>query len=108
MDVENLIQTDRLARLEEVNDLVAQGNKIAAIKRYRVLFETSLTEAKEAIEQLADGKAITVPQVSVLPEGETNQARSDLVEAEIRRLVQADKKIEASKLNRETFHTGLK
>jgi hypothetical protein len=32
MDVENLIQTDRLARLEEVNDLVAQGNKIAAIK----------------------------------------------------------------------------
>lgn len=45
-----LEDTSRL--LEEVKELVRQGNKIEAIKRYRVAKDTSLTEAKDVIDQI--------------------------------------------------------
>ena len=104
----NLLQPDQVAKLGEIKNLVAEGNKIAAIKLYREVFDTSLTEAKESVERLADGEAVTVTQVSVLTEGEALQTRNDLAEAEIRQLLQDGKKIEAIKHYRETYHTGLK
>lgn len=102
----HLLKPDQVVKLSEISDLIAQGNKIGAIKLYREVFDTSLTEAKEAIEQLADGKPIT--QVNVLAEGEVLQPRNELLEAQIQQLVQDGKKIEAIKRYRETYHTGLK
>lgn len=102
----NLLQPDQVAKLGEIMNLVAQGNKIEAIKLYREVFDTNLTKAKEAVEQLTEGKVIT--KVSIVSEGETIQPRNGLVEAEISQLIQDGKKIEAIKRYRETFRTGLK
>ena len=104
----DLLQPDQVVKLGEIKSLVAQGNKIEAIKLYREVFDTSLTKAKEAVEQLAEGKAITFTQVSVLPEGEAFQPTDDLVEAEIRQLIQDGKKIEAIKRYRGVYGSGLK
>jgi len=106
LEVENLLQPDQVAKLNEIGDLIAQGNKNGAIKLYREVFDTSLIEAKVAVEQLAEGKAIT--QIAVIPDDEGLHNRNDLTEAEIRQLLQEGKKIEAIKCYRETYHTGLK
>ena len=95
LEVENLLQPDQVAKLNEIGDLIAQGNKIGAIKLYREVFDTSLTEAKAAVEQLAEVKAIT--QIAVIPDDEGLHNRNDLTEAEIRQLLQEGKKIEAIK-----------
>jgi len=49
------------AILHELMRLVGSGNKIGAIKLYREQFDTSLTQAKEAIDALDDGKGIELP-----------------------------------------------
>jgi ribosomal protein L7/L12 len=46
--------------LEEVRTLALQGNKLAAIKRYRELEDTSLAEAKAAVEALERGESVPV------------------------------------------------
>jgi ribosomal protein L7/L12/DNA-directed RNA polymerase subunit RPC12/RpoP len=104
----NLFEQDQLVKLGEIKGLIDQGNQNAAIKLYREVFDTSLTKAKQAVEQLADGKPVTITQLSVMSKGEALQARNDLAKAEIFKLVQDGKKIEAIKRYRETYHTGLK
>ena len=44
--------------LDEVQTLLASGNKIEAIKRYRTINDTSLAEAKAAVEALERGERI--------------------------------------------------
>ncbi|HUF40288.1 MAG TPA: hypothetical protein VMN57_17325 [Anaerolineales bacterium] len=46
------------ADLDEVTVLLRSGNKIEAIKRYRELRDTSLTEAKAAVDALERGESI--------------------------------------------------
>jgi ribosomal protein L7/L12 len=41
-----------LGEKQEILELLRQGNKIQAIKRYRSLTQSGLKESKEAIEQL--------------------------------------------------------
>jgi len=63
----DLFQPEQLARLKEIGDLVRQGQKIEAIKLYREVFGVGLLEAKEAVEQLAEGKAITITHAAAEP-----------------------------------------
>ncbi len=45
-------------QLDEVRTLARQGNKLEAIRRYREINDTSLTEAKAAVEALERGQPI--------------------------------------------------
>jgi len=49
-------QADLEAVLSEVRELLASGDKIAAIKRYRETWDVSLARAKYAIEQIEAGQ----------------------------------------------------
>jgi LSD1 subclass zinc finger protein len=51
---------NQLHSLAEIGRLIRGGNKIAAIKLYRETFGTGLKEAKEAVENLAAGRAVEV------------------------------------------------
>lgn len=51
----------QLMKLAEIGQLVRSGNKIAAIKVYRETFGSGLKEAKDAVENLAAGRAVQVP-----------------------------------------------
>ena len=84
------------------------GNKIVAIKLHRETFGTDLLTAKEAIETLerdiAGSKSpqTEMPQRSI-PADEENQMLS-IIYAEL----EAGRKINAIKVFRETFKTGLR
>ena len=50
----------QLMKLAEIGQLMRSGNKIAAIKLYREVFGTGLKEAKDAVENLAAGRAVQI------------------------------------------------
>jgi streptogramin lyase/DNA-directed RNA polymerase subunit RPC12/RpoP len=50
----------QLLKLAEIGQMIRAGNKIAAIKLYREAFGMGLKEAKEAVENLAAGRAVQV------------------------------------------------
>jgi DNA-directed RNA polymerase subunit RPC12/RpoP len=52
----------QLMKLTEIGQLIRSGNKIAAIKLYRETFGAGLKDAKDAVENLAAGRAVSVPQ----------------------------------------------
>lgn len=53
------VVVDRDAMMDaEIQDALANGQKIAAIKRYRALTGAGLKEAKDAVEAAADGRAV--------------------------------------------------
>ena len=79
----------------EVLELVRQGKKIDAIKRYRELHGVGLAEAKAAVEQLADGGT---------PAAEASAEADD----DVLQLMHDGKKIAAIKVYRERYHVGLK
>jgi ribosomal protein L7/L12/DNA-binding beta-propeller fold protein YncE/DNA-directed RNA polymerase subunit RPC12/RpoP len=106
--LDDLLHPEQIARLREIGNLVRQGQKIEAIKLYREVFGTGLKEAKDAIDQLAAGKAIAITSTSL----QTSQdsvfpAQNPQVEAEIRQLLQDGSKIAAIKRYREIFNCGL-
>ncbi len=84
----------------EIVTLAQGGQKIEAIKRYRLLFDVDLKVAKDAVEALAGGGTAParVQQFS--------QESGNL--AEVARLVRANQKIEAIKMCREITGLGLK
>lgn len=86
----------RAASLQEIEDLLAQGYKLEAIKAYRQLKGVGLKEAKEAVESLARG----VQPEAALPQ---NHAQPEL-----RELIRSGQKIQAIKLYRELHGVGLK
>lgn len=91
-----------LAPDEEIQDLLAHGNKIQAIKRVRELTGMGLKEAKDYVEGL--------PRVPLGPliAGRTGPAAQPDVEREARRLLKDDGKIAAIKRVRELTGMGLK
>jgi ribosomal protein L7/L12/sugar lactone lactonase YvrE/DNA-directed RNA polymerase subunit RPC12/RpoP len=107
--LQDLLQPETLGKIQEIKRLVQSGQKIEAIKQYREVFKTSLKEAKEAVEQLADGKPIAITYSSYQPAGFfTGEPSHFLVEAEIRQIVQNGKKIDAIRRYREVYQVGLK
>ena len=83
---------------EEIRELLASGNKIAAVKRYREETGAGLADAKAAVEALEFGEA--------LPE-HGRVSDSDLAD-EVIRLLERNEKIQAVKLYREQTGVGLK
>ncbi len=83
---------------DEIRELLASGNKIAAIKRYREETGVGLAEAKAAVESLEAGGSFTE---RVQPED------SDLTQ-QIVTLLGRGEKIEAVKLFRDRFRVDLR
>jgi len=90
----------------EVRRLMAAGNKIEAIKRVREQTGLGLKEAKERVEAMEAGQPLRLDPAS--PVAVPNPSRTDGMSwSEIERLARSGKKIEAIKLHREIFGTGL-
>ena len=83
---------------DEIRELLASGNKIAAIKRYREEARVGLAEAKAAVESLEAGGSFT-ERVQPDDSDFTNQ---------IVTLLGRGEKFEAVKLYRDRFRVGLK
>ena len=101
---------NRIARLSEVAALAKQGQKIEAIKLYREITGVGLKEAKDAVEAMEAGQPVTFTGAAVGASRATGADEADEAAtlAEITSLLQAGQKIEAVKLFRKTFDTGLK
>ena len=82
----------------EIRELLASGDKIAAVKRYREETGVGLAEAKAAVESLEAGGSFT-QSVAMDDPGLTQQ---------IVTLLGRGGKIEAVKLYRDRFRVGLK
>ncbi|MEZ6034048.1 MAG: ribosomal protein L7/L12 [Planctomycetaceae bacterium] len=80
----------------EIRQLLASGNKIAAIKRYREQTGVGLAEAKAAVESLEAGGSLT------------ERVRPDDLIGQIVGLLGRGEKIEAVKLYRDQSGCGLK
>jgi ribosomal protein L7/L12 len=86
----------------QIRELMAAGNKIAAIKLYREITGTSLAEAKEAVEAMASGVITNFPAPAQAGE------HDPFLENQIKQLLAERKKIEAVKVYREAYRCGLK
>jgi large subunit ribosomal protein L7/L12 len=87
---------------EQLKELVAKGNKIAAVKLYRKETGVSLREAKEVVDTIALGSPVN------LSVPERDDEPDPLLDNRIKSLLEEHKKIEAVKLYRETYNYGLK
>lgn len=104
-----LLQPESLRKIQEIKRLARSGQKIEAIRQYREVFKTSLREASEAVEKLAEGKPIAISFSSFQPSGFfSGEPPNPLVESEIRQILQNGNKIEAIKRYREIYQTSLK
>ena len=83
-----------------IRALINAGKKIEAIKEYRSAYGTGLAEAKDAIDAIASGQAPPTPASARRPADATD-------DADILALLSAGKKIEAIKLYRQRYDTGL-
>ena len=100
-------------KLKEILHLARSGRKIEAIKIYRDTFGSGLAEAKEAVENLVDGKPLNFTNfqmfsVNSLRSNKTSPSdqMSDL--REVQAELQRGNKINAIKIYREKFGVGLK
>ncbi|MGC4175271.1 hypothetical protein [Demequina sp.] len=84
----------------QIPRLVAEGEKIEAIKLYREHYGTSLADAKEAIDAMARGESPANQPEPLAPASGS--------EDEVRALVAKGELIDAIKLYRELHGVGLK
>ncbi len=87
---------------QQIRELIAKGNKIAAIKLYRETTNVGLKEAKDAVEAMERGEAVNFPAQAQVGEPDP------FLENRIKRLLSEKKKIEAVKIYREAYNCGLK
>lgn len=102
-------EVDMKAVQAEVENLLSQDKKIAAIKVYREQTGTGLREAKEAVERIADALQGRSPgslqQADTTMQSEVNRESSV---SEIENLLRQDRKIEAIKRYRMLTGAGLR
>lgn len=89
----------------DVRRLLAAGNKIEAIKRVREQTGLGLKEAKDLVEAMALGRAVSFAAPAI--PSAADSLSEGMAWPEIERLARAGKKIEAIKLHRQTFGSGL-
>jgi ribosomal protein L7/L12 len=87
----------------EIREQITRGKKIEAIRLYRELTGASLKEAKDAIEDFEMGRSVIGAPAAVAAFSSSAEAMD-----EIKRLLRGGNKIEAIKVHREYFSTGLK
>jgi ribosomal protein L7/L12 len=83
---------------DQIRELLASGDKIAAIKRFREATSVGLAEAKAAVEALEAGRSLTA--WAPFDDSELTQQVCDLLSR--------GEKIEAVKRYRDRFHVGLR
>jgi ribosomal protein L7/L12 len=98
--------------MKEVVTLIRSGNKIEAIKKYRQIYNVDLATAKQAVEDLEQGKAVTMPtqvqtSTQVVMGQPAQPADQNALYEQMRQLVFAGQKIEAIKLYRQIYNVGL-
>jgi ribosomal protein L7/L12/sugar lactone lactonase YvrE len=104
---------DQARKLKEIKHLALSGRAIHAIKLYRETFGGGLAEAKDAVDNIIDGKPVVFTDVQDFNvqtpfSGIGSTGEQSLKLGQIQSLIQRGNKIEAIKLYRETFGTGLK
>ena len=87
---------------EQIRELIAQGNLIAAIKLYREMTGVGLAEAKDAVEAIQRGEPVHPPPIP--PDLQSNA----LLDEQIKRLLAKRQKIQAVNIYRETYNSSLK
>jgi ribosomal protein L7/L12 len=87
----------------QIRELLAQNQKIAAVKLYRELTGAGLKEAKDAVEAIERGEPVR-EAVSLHFDTQNNA----LLEENIKQLLLRRQKIHAVKLYREAHNCGLK
>ena len=97
---------------KEIEQLVAEGNLIGAIKLYRTEYGVSLLEAKKAVEAMRDAGEIGIPQPITINTQTVDTQTVDThitqtVDMQIEELLRNNRKIEAIKLYREQTGLGL-
>ncbi len=104
----HLLQPETLIKIKDIKQKVEAGQKIEAVQQYREVFKTSLKEAKDAIDRLAEGKPIAISFTSYEPAGFFAGEPPNLqVESEIRQFLQNGNTIEAIKRYREIYNVDL-
>lgn len=96
----------------EITRLVHSGEKIEAIKLYRMLHSVGLKEAKDAIDAIARGESPAGNEVGqehppATASGNANPSTATADDAEVRALLARGDKIAAVKLYREIHGVGL-
>jgi ribosomal protein L7/L12 len=86
----------------QIKELVAKGEKIAAVKLYRETSGVSLIEAKNAVEAIMRGEPVIFPVPVQVGDPDP------FLENQIKRLLAERKKIEAVKIYRDAYQCGLK
>ena len=87
----------------QIRELLAQDQKIAAVKLYREMTSVGLKEAKDAVEAIERGEsAYSSPPI------QANQEIDMVLEDQIRQLLAKRQKIQAVKIYREAHNCGLK
>jgi len=87
----------------QIRELLAQGQKLTAIKLYRETTGVDLKEAKDTIEAIERGEP-----VYSYPPGRFDTQNDALLEEQIKQLLARRQKIQAVRLYRETYTCGLK
>lgn len=87
---------------QQLKELVADGNKIAAIALYREMTGVGLKEAKDAVEAIMRGAPVNHLESSWV------NGPDPFLEKRIKRLLAERKKIEAVKIYRAAHQCGLK
>lgn len=88
-------------QIQKIHEYIHAKQMIQAVRFYREITGASLAEAKEAMEEMA------VMELTRPPSG-TRSYDNPVLESKIRSLLAKRKKIEAIKIYREEYGTGLK
>ena len=87
---------------QQIKEMLAADNKIAAIKLYREITGVGLAEAKNAVEAVQRGESLEIPAaISV-------DGLDSSLENRIKHYISQEKKIEAIKIYQEAYKCGLK
>ena len=89
----------------DVQDLLAAGQKVEAVKRVREYTGWGLKESKDYVDAVQAGQTPPVGQVVTPAAGKVDE---DLMRSEVEQLLRADRKVEAVKRVREYTGWGLK
>jgi hypothetical protein len=95
-DLVGALPTEKLAELQR---LARSGQRAHAVRLYREIFDTSLMEASQAVDRLADGQPLVVPSTPVdVSRSQAPEPNAEL--AEVARLARAGQQVEALALLR--------
>lgn len=112
-EIEGMLSQIQIDKLKQVAELARSGRKIEAIKIWREMSGSSLKEAKEAVDALGRGEAVTLTGFSFQtpPAVEVSQVKVESLPPEtaerVRALLRAGNKIEAINVARQAADLEL-